>query len=74
MKRFHKITLASLAVILGIMSGVLTIVEKSINIVNSLKVKTEASSVPDDYPKKRNKQLAGVITKDQEIIKAEGVR
>lgn len=74
MKRAQKITLASLGIILGIMSGVLTIVEKSINIVNSLKVEREASQPPENYKKDHSRQLAGVIEKDREIIKAEGVK
>lgn len=46
MKRHHKITLASLGVALGILSGTLTIIEKSINIVNNLKA--EPSDMPEN--------------------------
>ena len=33
MKRHHKITLASLATIIGILAGVLTVVEKSVALI-----------------------------------------
>lgn len=47
MKKFEKITLTSLAVIIGILSGILTIVEKTVNIVDRMKPKTQASDMPD---------------------------
>lgn len=45
MKQGHKITLASIGVVLGILSGVLTIVEKTVNIVAQIKP-PKASEVP----------------------------
>lgn len=70
MKKHHKITLATLAVVMGIFSGVLTIVEKSINIVNSLK--PVASEAPKNYDKHRS--LAGVVNKEETKTIAEGVK
>ena len=58
-KRHHKLTLASLAVVTGITAGVLTIVEKSIDIVNSLSEKPEASQIPEGY--QSEKGFAGGI-------------
>ena len=68
MKRHKKITLASLAVILGILTGVLTVVEKSINIVNGFKVKTQASKVPDNVIVEKG--LAIGIERDENKIVA----
>ena len=45
MKRHHKITLLSFSVIIGILAGTLTIIEKSIHIINDLK--PQASEVPE---------------------------
>ena len=71
MKKHNKITLAGLAVILGILSGILTITEKSINIVNSLK--PEASEAPKNN-EKQVRHLAGRIENKQTKTIARGVK
>ena len=71
MKKHNKITLAGLAVILGILSGILTITEKSINIVNSLK--PEASEAPKNNDK-QVRHLAGRIENTQTKPIARGVK
>jgi len=63
MKKFGKITLSSLAVIIAILSGVLTIMEKTITIVDRMKPKTQASSVPEGTV--TEKGLAVGIKKDE---------
>lgn len=45
MRQSHKITLASIGVVLGILSGILTIVEKTVNIVAQIKT-PKASETP----------------------------
>ena len=44
MRKAHKITLAGVATIIGIVSGVITLMEKTIDLVTALK--PEASGVP----------------------------
>jgi len=67
----HKITLASLGVVLGIVSGVLTIVEKTVNIVAQIK-KPSASEVPENV--NVEKGFAGGIERDETITKATGIK
>ena len=62
MKQGHKITLASLGVILGILSGVLTIVEKTVNIVAQIRT-PKASEVPGNVNIKKG--FAGGIEKEE---------
>jgi hypothetical protein len=58
----HKITLASIGVVLGILSGVLTIVEKTVNIVAQIKT-PKASEVPENV--NVEKGFAGRVDKDE---------
>ena len=61
----HKITLASIGVVLGILSGVLTIVEKTVNIVAQIKT-PKASEVPENV--NVEKGFAGGIERDETIV------
>lgn len=53
---------------MGIMSGILTIVEKSITIVNSLGIKSKASEVPENVIVEKG--FAGRVDKIEKIEKA----
>ena len=69
MKLNHKITLGTLGVIVGLLAGTLTIVEKSISIVSALKPKASIQT-----EKSVNMGMAGRIDKQTTKTTARGVQ
>ena len=69
MKLNQKITLGTLGVIVGLLAGTLTIVEKSINIVSALKPKASVQT-----EKSIDMGIAGRIDKETTKTTARGVQ
>jgi hypothetical protein len=69
MRKVHKISLASLGVMVGISAGILTMVEKSISIVRALKPE---ASISDNKDTQRGLPVDRIEPKQGKII-ARGV-